>query len=697
MRIIPLALGALSLALATAAQADAPSDTGFLDFPYVDSVSAAKVPAFAWLAKQADHSMVVFARAPEFKRIIFATRTDEDGQPITEVTLAPDGRHVVFTTGQPRGEMTFNPASLVDAPVSTLWLQATAPGSRAVNVGHGLDASFSADGRTLLFKRDGDLMAVSTAAPAAKPKVFAKGGADWSQFVWTKSGDLIFVDDRRGYSFIGRYHPGAPEVDWLVTGVDRLAVPVLSPSGERLAFLRLPGRKHSTTPDQTEAEPFSIGIVDLATRAFRNVWSTRGPALTLGMDDDEGALRWASDDTLVFYSEDDNWGRLYALPATGGTPRPLTPANCMVAESEAAKAELLVIHNCADLDTRQMSLIDAASGAVRAAPQPDAVLAHAAIGGSYAAFVGASAGQAPLLRIIDLTSGKTRLAESYADYGYKSPITGRPPREVHLTSLDGLPFTGQLFLPSGSGPHPGLIYVHGGPQRQMFPAFHYMGYYSGDYAMNRRLAEQGYAVLAINYRSGIGYGRAFRDAPGRAWRDATEYRDVLAAGRWLAAQPGVDPGKLGIWGGSYGGLLTGQALARNSDLFRTGVGIHGVYDWSWPSPIKGHLSPSTYFGVDKKDEDRARAASPVGHVDTWRSPVLLIHGDSDMNVDVVETVDLAQRLRERGVEVRTLILPGEAHDFIRHSAWQSLWRAMDSYLLEKLPPPSSSQTHPANQ
>lgn len=697
MRIIPLALGALSLALATAAQGTADPDTAFLDFPYVDSVSAAKVPAFAWLAKQADHSMVVFARGPEFKRIVLATRTDDEGQPITDVTLAPDGKHVVFTTGQPRGgEMTFNPASLVDAPTATLWLQSTAAASKAAKIGPGTEASFSPDGRTLLFKHGGDLMAVSTAAPSAKPRLFAKGGADWSQFAWTRSGDLIFVDDRRGYSFIGRYHPGASEIDWLVTGVDRLAIPVLSPSGGQLAFLRLPGRKHSTTPDQTEAEPYSIGVLDLATRAVRNVWSTRGPALTLGMDDDEGALRWASDDTLVFYSEDDNWGRLYSIPAAGGTPRALTPANCMVAESEAQKAQLLVIHNCADLDTRQISLIDASTGAVRAAPQTDTVLAHAAIGGDYAAFVGASPNQAPLLRIVDLSTGKTRLSENYADYRYVSPLTGSGPREVHLTSLDGLPFTGQLFLPSTPGPHPGLIYVHGGPQRQMFPAFHYMGYYSGDYAMNRRLAEQAYAVLAINYRSGIGYGRAFRDAPGRAWRDATEYRDVLAAGRWLASQPGVDPNKIGIWGGSYGGLLTGQALARNSDLFKTGVGIHGVYDWSWPSPIKGHLSPSTYFGVDKKDEDQARAASPVGHVETWRSPVLLIHGDADMNVDFVETVDLAERLRERGVEVRTLVFPGEAHDFIRHSAWQKLWHAMDGYLLEKLPPQGAAAERPIN-
>ena len=129
-----------------------------------------------------------------------------------------------------------------------------------------------------------------------------------------------------------------------------------------------------------------------------------------------------------------------------------------------------------------------------------------------------------MLRIVDLKSGQTRLAESYADYGYTNLLVSSPPRQVHFTSLDGLQFGAQLFMPETPGPHPGLIYVHGGPPRQMFPAFHYSRYYASDYAINRRLAEQGFAVLAVNYRSGIGYGRAFRDAPGRAWRSATASR-----------------------------------------------------------------------------------------------------------------------------------------------------------------------------
>ena len=112
--------------------------------------------------------------------------------------------------------------------------------------------------------------------------------------------------------------------------------------------------------------------------------------------------------------------------------------------------------------------------------------------------------------------------------------------------------------------------------------------YAEDFAVNRQLVELGYVVVSINHRSGSGYGCDSREAPGRAWRGASEYADVPGAGRWLAQREDVDPQRIGILGGSYGRLLTAHALARNSDLFAAGVAIHGVFDWSWPSPAPGH-------------------------------------------------------------------------------------------------------------
>src|SRR5437867_13103113 len=96
--------------------------------------------------------------------------------------------------------------------------------------------------------------------------------------------------------------------------------------------------------------------------------------------------------------------------------------------------------------------------------------------------------------------------------------------------------------------------------RQMLLGWHYMYYYSNSYAMNQYLASRGYVVLALNYRSGIGYGRAFREAPGRAGRGATEYQDVVAAGNFLQSGSDVDLKRIRLRGGSYGGYLTAVGL-----------------------------------------------------------------------------------------------------------------------------------------
>lgn len=310
--------------------------------------------------------------------------------------------------------------------------------------------------------------------------------------------------------------------------------------------------------------------------------------------------------------------------------------------------------------------------------------ATAAGDGQHVAFTASTADQPPLLRIMNVNTGKLIVHQKPEDVGYSFHFRSRQPQLVRFKAADDQYVTGQLFLPITGGRHPALVYVHGGPMRQMFPAFHYRSYYANDYAMNRRLADLGYVVLSVNYRSGTGYGQAFREAPHRGWRGASEYNDVLGAGRWLAARADVDGGKIGVWGGSYGGLLTAQALARNSDIFRAGVAIHGVFDWSWPSPISGHLNPSRFFGVSEADRPLAYASSPVAHLDGWMSPVLLLSGDQDMDVDVSETVDLTQKLRDRKVDVTTVLIPGEAHSMVRHHDWVKLWEETERFFAQKL-------------
>jgi len=244
----------------------------------------------------------------------------------------------------------------------------------------------------------------------------------------------------------------------------------------------------------------------------------------------------------------------------------------------------------------------------------------------------------------------------------------------------------QRFQPAGLANergrrHPAVVFFHGGSRRQMLLGWHYMGYYHNAYAMNQYLASQGYFVLSVNYRSGIGYGMKFREALNYGADGASEFNDVQGAGLYLRSRPEVDPNRIGVWGGSYGGYLTALALARASDLFAAGVDFHGVHDWN----LEIHNWLPSYN--PEADPNAARVAwesSPLATVTTWRSPVLLIQGDDDRNVPFAETIHLAEALRKQGVECRLLVFPDEIHDFLLHRNWLSAYHANADFLDQHL-------------
>ena len=221
---------------------------------------------------------------------------------------------------------------------------------------------------------------------------------------------------------------------------------------------------------------------------------------------------------------------------------------------------------------------------------------------------------------------------------------------------------------------PAVVFMHGGPARQMMLGWHNRFYYHNAYAFNQYLASRGYVVLSVNYRAGIMYGRAFREAKNRGARGASEYEDIVNAGLYLRGRADVDPARIGLWGGSYGGYLTAMGLARNSDLFAAGVDIHGVHDWSL------RISTSPWIDYNDRDAQRiARESSPINSVSKWRSPVLLIHGDDDRNVAFSQTVDLVQRLREQKVHFELIVYPDEVHDFLLHRHWLEIFRVSSDF------------------
>ena len=241
------------------------------------------------------------------------------------------------------------------------------------------------------------------------------------------------------------------------------------------------------------------------------------------------------------------------------------------------------------------------------------------------------------------------------------------PQLITTTAPDGLKIPNQLFLPKDIKPgekRPAMIFVHGGPARQMLLGYHYRYVYHQFYATNQWLAAHGYVVLSVNYRSGVGYGRSFRMAPNTEARGNSEYQDVVAGAKYLQSRPDVDPARIGIYGLSYGGLLTAQALARNSDIFAAGVDYAGV-----------HL-----YGSSLDPNDVSYQSSAISQIDKWKSPVLLIQGDDDRNVAFSQTVGLVQLLRQRDVYIEFIVYPDDVHDSLLHSRWLHLLGRMDTFL-----------------
>ena len=232
--------------------------------------------------------------------------------------------------------------------------------------------------------------------------------------------------------------------------------------------------------------------------------------------------------------------------------------------------------------------------------------------------------------------------------------------------------------------HPAILFLHGGPRRQMLLGYPPGAYYSNAYAMNQYLTSRGFIVLSVNYRCGIGYGLEFRQCEHQGAAGGAEYNDVLAAAKYLATRPDVDATRIGVWGGSYGGYLTALALARNSDLFAAGVDFHGVHDWN----LEDNAADWKRGSNAEKDAIAADAlkSSPMADIDKWKSPVLLIHGDNDPEVAYAQTPLLADALRARHVPVEELIFPDEVHDFLLHRDWLAAYNAAAAFFERTLQP-----------
>jgi dipeptidyl aminopeptidase/acylaminoacyl peptidase len=670
-----------------------------MDFPFVaELASNATGTRVAWMRNVGGVRNIWVADAVGMKPRMVTQFSADDGQELTQITLSPDGKTLVFVRGgdhdanwPAEGNLAPDPTSDIAAPSVMLWRADVGGTAAAAPITEGDAPAISATGM-LAYVKDGAVWTVGLDGKVPR-RLFFDRGRDGS-LAWSPDGKkLAFVSDRGDHGFIGIWRAGAASISWLAPSTGRDASPVWSPDGTRVAFTRQPGK--GGPPPQTLVEvpdPWSIWTADAATGAGRLAWAS-GKAKRDSLPDVAGGanLHWAAGDRLVFLSEQTNWQQLYTVPATGGAATRLTPDGFMIEHIAMTPDGTAMVYSAntgaaADDDTRRhIFRVSVAGGPVTALTSGDGLeWTPVGLAGGGTAFVAAGAREAPALAVVD-AAGRRTLAGQAAPANFAG-AKFVVPKKVQFTAPDGQVVFGQLFeTPGGAVKKPGLIFVHGGPPRQMLLGFSYMDYYSNAYAMNQYLAAHGFTVLSVNYRLGIGYGRDFQHAAKGGAAGSSEYQDVVAGARFLAGVPGVDAARLGIWGGSYGGLLTALGLARNSDVFKAGVDFHGVHDWSrFYNEIVG--KPALRYEQGDREAFLATAfhASPVADVATWRSPVLLIHGDDDRNVRFSETIDLARRLDAQGVDYEELVIPDEIHGFLRHANWLRAYGASAEFLTRKL-------------
>ncbi len=667
----------------------APSSTAFtleqvLSAPYPSDLTAAPSSgAVAWVFDTRGSRNVWVAEPPEYRGRAITEYSGDNGQEITDVAFTPDGRSIVYVRGgEPNrsGEIP-NPSSDPVGSTQSVYVVSLAGGAPRL-LGEGGSPAVSPKGDRVAFVlKDKVWWAPLDGSEKASQAIVARGTCGILR--WSPDGSLLAFVSRRGdHSFVGVFDPAGKKVRYLDPTVDVDGEPAWSTDGRRIAFLRIPASRQEILRPRREGPAWSILVAEVSTGKARQAFrADAGRGSVFRGISAKDQILWADGDRLVFPWEKDGWTHLYAVPASGGAPRLLTPGAFEVEYVSLSPDRRTVFYNSNqdDIERRHLWSVPVSGGSPAALTSGSGLeWSPVATGdGKAIAFVRAGARRhpEPVLRVGKGPDRELAPGTVPSEFPESALVV---PETVIFPATDGLPIHAQLFRPADAKPderRPAVAFFHGGSRRQMLPGWHYMYYYRNAYAFNQYLASRGFLVLSVNFRSGIGYGMEFREAIGFGATGASEYNDVAGAGLYLRGRPDVDPARVGLWGGSYGGYLTAMGLARASDLFAAGVDIHGVHDWGeWFRVV---------MNENEKDPDAAWLAfqsSPMADLATWRSPVLLIHGDDDRNVPFRETVNLAEALRERGVTVEQLVFPDEVHDFLLEAHWIEAYRRSTEFL-----------------
>jgi dipeptidyl aminopeptidase/acylaminoacyl peptidase len=269
------------------------------------------------------------------------------------------------------------------------------------------------------------------------------------------------------------------------------------------------------------------------------------------------------------------------------------------------------------------------------------------------------------------------------------------PKFIHFPGADGTPVPAWLFLPKNldrTKKHPAIVWIHGDGINQNYDGWHVERNYAVYYSFHQYLLQEGYVVIAPDYRGSIGYGRDWRDA---VYNDigGKDAKDAWMAGVYLKTLPYVDPNRIGVWGLSYGGFFTLKALTDQPTLFRAGVDVAGVVDFAmyYTDPYHSEWTASR-IGTPEQNPTVYAQTKPIDHMDRLVRPLLILHGTADVNVPFLESVRLIDQILKlkKGGLVSFMMYPGEFHYFSREQTLYDAWHRVDAFWKANLKEPGNA-------
>ena len=408
----------------------------------------------------------------------------------------------------------------------------------------------------------------------------------------------------------------------------------------------------------------------------------------VGFSGSGGGFGWVDDRTLWFLSEATGYSHLYTVDATteAAAPKAVTSGAWEVLEVKLSPRRDAFYLTTSEPDAGERHLYRVAVGGgerTRLTTRPGAHFALISPDEATLADVFSDAANPPEVHLVPARgTGTGRQVTTSTRPAFRSYAWTTPP-VVAFQARDGVKVPARLYTPQSVGAmpdprRPAVIFIHGAGYLQN--AHRYWSSYFREYMFHHVLAARGYVVLDVDYRGSAGYGRDWRTAVA-SHMGGKDLDDIVDAAAYLVAEHGVDPKRIGVYGGSYGGFLTLMALFTSPDTFAAGAALRPVTDWAHYN----HPYTSNILGQPPKDAEAYRRSSPIYFASGLKSALLICHGMVDTNVHFQDSVRLAQRLIELGKEDWELAAyPVENHGFTEASSWTDEYKRILALFERKL-------------